>query len=168
NAIVLVVSDCRNLLRLWLRTKTRVLRLDLLYLLRIGLGLRSRRYISLALLSRYIGLSLLMGGCRHSRSSTRGSSCRRCRSRGCFRRTFLHPFLMPFPTGRRTGCRLTGNIRFLRGGRFLMGLAPLSCGRFVRRSMLPHSRLVRPSGIYVGLWLGCLRVFSTLFFLLSR
>src|SRR6476619_536701 len=90
NAIVLVVSDGRNLLRLWLRTKTRVLRLDLLHFLLIGLLFRP---------GRYIGLSLLMGGCRHSRSSTRGRSCRRRRSRGCLRRMFRHPFVMPLATG---------------------------------------------------------------------
>ena len=70
NPVILIVGDGRNLLRLWLRTKIRVLRLDLLHLLLIGLLFRPGRYIS---------LSLLMGGCRHSRSSTRG---RRCWSRG--------------------------------------------------------------------------------------
>src|SRR6478752_4048370 len=83
NPITLVESDGRNLLRLWLRTKIRVLRLDLLHLLLIGLLFRPRCYISLSLFSRYISLSLLMGSCRHSRSSTRASRRRRCRRRGC-------------------------------------------------------------------------------------
>jgi hypothetical protein len=38
NPIILVEGSRRNLLRLWLRTKIRVLRFDLLNLLRIGLG----------------------------------------------------------------------------------------------------------------------------------
>src|SRR5207237_10695673 len=80
NPIVLVVSDGRNLLRLWLRTKTRVLRLDLLHFLRIGLGLRPRRYLTLPLLRRSVSLSVSLGGCRYSRCSTRGL---RCRSWGC-------------------------------------------------------------------------------------
>jgi hypothetical protein len=37
NPIVLIVGNRRNLLRLWLRTKIRVLRLNLLHLLRIWL-----------------------------------------------------------------------------------------------------------------------------------
>ena len=80
---------------------------------------------------------------------------------------FRHPFLMYFPTGRRTGCRLTGTIRLLRGGRFLMGLVPLCCARFVCRCVPLHRRRVRPGGISVGLLVGCLRVFGTLLFLLS-
>src|SRR5207244_1021641 len=52
NPIVLVVGNCRNLLRFWLRTKIRVLRLDLLHLLRSRL-LRRRR----------ISLSSLLAGC---------------------------------------------------------------------------------------------------------
>src|SRR4029077_20819981 len=167
NPIILVVGDGRNLLRLWLRTKTRVLRPDLLHLLLIGLLFRPCRSISLSLFSRNISLSRLshlMGGGRHSRSSIYGRSCW---SRGCFRRMFLHPFLMSFATGRRTACRLTGNISFLRSGRFLMGLVPLSRDWFVRRSVLPHRRRVRLGHIRIGLWLGCLRLFSALLFLLS-
>src|SRR6476619_3617860 len=82
NPIILVVGDGRNLLRLWLRTKIRVLRLDLLYFLLIGLLFRPPCYISLSLLRRYISLCFLMGGGRHSRSNTGGRSCR-CGSRGC-------------------------------------------------------------------------------------
>ena len=49
--IILIVGNCRNLLRLRLRTKVRVLRFDLLHLLRIWLlrlGSRIRLRILLA------------------------------------------------------------------------------------------------------------------------
>jgi hypothetical protein len=54
NPTVLVKGNRWNLLRLWLRTKIRVLRLDLLHLLRFGLGLLPARHIS---------LSPLLAGC---------------------------------------------------------------------------------------------------------
>src|SRR5207248_2782007 len=160
NAIILVEGNRRNLLWLGLRTKTCVLRLDLLHLLRLGLLLCARRHISLSL--------SLSARCR-SGSSTRGSSCRRCRSRGCLRRMFLHPFLRLLRARRCTGGRLT----FLRSRRFLTTLAPLSCtglvhrSRFVARSALPHGCLVRLGRGCAGLCWGCLRLFSALLFLLS-
>src|SRR5258708_21963820 len=60
NPIILVVGNRRNLLRLWLRTEVRVLRFDLLHLLRIRL-LRTGPRIS---------LRILLAGCRSWRSYT--------------------------------------------------------------------------------------------------
>src|SRR6266480_3730045 len=75
NPIVLIVGNRRNLLRLWLRTKVRVLRLDLLslrldllHLLRIGL-----------LPARHISRRVLRAGCRNCGSCACGCR-RRCRS----------------------------------------------------------------------------------------
>src|SRR5439155_1138153 len=130
NPIVLIVRDRRNLLRLWLRAEVRVLRLDLLHLLRIGLGLLPARYIS---------RRVLLAGCRN-RWSCACRCCRRssthctrgrCRSSGCFRSTSLHPFPRLLRAGRGTGGRLTGNIcsRLGAGRRFLarFALSALSC-----------------------------------------
>src|SRR5206468_7035364 len=66
NPIILVVGNRRNLLRLWLRTEVRVLRFNLLNLLRIRL-LRLRPCVS---------LRILLACCRDLRSCTR--ACRTC------------------------------------------------------------------------------------------
>src|SRR6266404_2193129 len=112
NPITLVERNRRNLLRLWLRTEIRVLGFDLLHLLRIGLLRRGPR----------ISPRVLLAGCRDWWSCT--CRCRRYRSStrrclGVFRRRVLaFPALLRLmlPAGRRTGRRLTGNVRFRTGG----------------------------------------------------
>src|SRR6266705_5462026 len=79
NPIILVERNRRHLVWLWLRTKIRVLRLDLLHLLRGGLGL---------LPAGHIGLRILLAG----RRTCWSCACRRCRSSRCLRSTSLHPF----------------------------------------------------------------------------
>src|SRR2546423_12338237 len=121
NPIILVEGNRRNLLRLWLRTKVRVLRLDLLHLLRIRL-LR---------LGPSISLRVLLAGCWRS---------------GCLRRLAapLHPLpallSLLLGAGRRPAGRLTGNIRSRLGGacRFLLGLPTLSRTPLIRRAALLH------------------------------
>ena len=54
NPIILVEGNRRNLLRLWLRTEVRVLRFNLLHLLRI-------RFLRLG---PHISLRVLLAGCR--------------------------------------------------------------------------------------------------------
>src|SRR6266511_5372108 len=61
NPIVLVEGNRRNLVRLWLRAEIRVLRFDLLHLLRIGLCL---------LPARHLCLRFLLAGCRRSEEHT--------------------------------------------------------------------------------------------------
>src|SRR5438477_2914633 len=136
NSIILLEGNRRYLLRLGLCAESRVLlfdlrclRLDLLHLLRLHLLRRGRRTNRRGCLSR----------CR-GRSSPRCSRCRcrcwrcthrsrssRCRSSRCFRRASLHPFLV-LRAGRRTGGRLTGNIRLR------PSLPAFSCSRLSRRS----------------------------------
>src|SRR4029453_5331813 len=99
NPIILVESNRLNLLRLWLCTEARVLRFDLLHLLRIGLRL---------LPARHIGLCVLLARCR-------AWCCRRSGRCLCVRPTALFTFssllrLLLRPRRRRAG-RLTGNIR---------------------------------------------------------
>jgi hypothetical protein len=55
NSIILVEGNRRNLLRLWLCTEVRVLRFDLLHLLRIGLLRRAGPF----------SLRVLLAGCRN-------------------------------------------------------------------------------------------------------
>src|SRR5439155_21528075 len=112
--------------------EVRVLRLDLLHLLRIRL-LR---------LGPHIRLCVLLARCRNGRSGTCRSRGRRCRSSRCFRRRggALHPFppllSLLLGTGRRRTGRLTGNTRSRRGGscRFLVrpSLPTFSCARLIR------------------------------------
>src|SRR5437763_4956897 len=120
NPTALIKRNRRNLLRLWLRTEVRVLRFDLLHLLRIRL-LR---------LGPHISLRVLLAGWRNwSWRSCSRFRPRRCRSgfRRCLRtwgRRFhsFPPLLrLLLHTGRRRAGRLTGNIPFRRGGscRFL-------------------------------------------------
>src|SRR5260370_38248543 len=52
NPMVLIESNCLNLLRLWLCAETRVLRFDLLHFCRIGLLPLSPRFILRFLLAR--------------------------------------------------------------------------------------------------------------------
>src|SRR5438874_74375 len=131
NPIVLIVCDRRNLLRFWLRAEVRVLRLNLLHLLRIGLGLLPARHISLCVL-------LAGSRCWSSTHRTRGRCRSRCRSSGCFRSTSLHPFPRLLRAGRGTGGRLTGNIRSRLGAgpRFLarFALSALSCAALGRHT----------------------------------
>src|SRR5207244_11676211 len=132
NPIILVEGNRRNLLRLWLRAKVRMLRFDLLHLLRVRL-LR---------LGPHIRLCVLLARCRNGRSCTCRSG-RGCRSSRCLRRRggALHPFPPLFSlllgTGRRRTGRLTGNTRSRRGGscRFLVrpSLPTFSCARLIRR-----------------------------------
>src|SRR2546422_1514239 len=110
NPTALVKRNRRNLLRFWLRTEVRVLRFDLLHLLRIGL-LRLGPHISLRV--------LLAGWQSWSWRSCSRFRPRRCRSgfRRCLRtwgrRFHSFPALLRLllRTGRRRPDRLTGNIR---------------------------------------------------------
>src|SRR5439155_23704052 len=127
----------RNLLRFWLRTEVRVLRFDLLHLLRIGL-LR---------LGPHISLHVLLAGWGNWRSCSRFRPSR-CRSgfRRCLRtwgrRFHSFPALLRLllRTGRRRAGRLTGNIPFRRGGscRFLArwSFPALPCTGLSRSSAL--------------------------------
>src|SRR5438093_3386027 len=118
--MVRVEGNRRNLLRLWLCTEIRVLRLDLLHLLRLGL-LR---------LCPHIRLRVLLAGCRNWRSCT-----------GRRRRGLLHTLLplinLLLPAVRWHCGRLTGNIRSRRGAgcRFLLRrtLPTFSSTRLIRR-----------------------------------
>src|SRR5947207_2715229 len=94
NPMVLVESNRLNLLRLRLRTKARVLRFNLLHLLRIGL---------LRLGSR-ISLHVLLVGWRSRRSFT-GFSRRLLHAL-----TWLALLNLLFPAVRRHSRRSTGNI----------------------------------------------------------
>src|SRR5206468_6534141 len=143
NPIILVVGNRRNLLRLRLRTEVRVLRFDLLHLLRVRL-LR---------LAPSVSLRVLLTACQTWRSCTgrrsRTSSCVRPRrllhtllpllnlllaamrrhSSGNIRsrrvsisRFLVRPTLAAFSSTRlirRAAGRLTGNIRFWGGRRFV-------------------------------------------------
>src|SRR6266540_6603179 len=131
NPIVLVEGNRRNLVRLWLCAEIRVLRFDLLHLLRIGLGL---------LPARHLCLRVLLAGCRACWSCACGR--RRCRSSGCHCvrpmplftfSSLLHLFLCP---GRRSAGRLTGNIccRLGAGLRFRVAFPPLCPRWLVRRT----------------------------------
>src|SRR6267142_4498461 len=104
NPMVLVESNRLNLLRLWLCAETRVLRFDLLHLLRIGL----------LPLGPCFSLRVLLAGCR---------SCAGF-SRGLLHTLSLLPLLnlLLLPLLRRHSRRMTGNIRSRRGSipRFLM------------------------------------------------
>src|SRR6266498_2640977 len=154
NPIILVEGNRRNLLRLWLRTEVRVLRFDLLHLLRIRL-LRCAHPFS----SR-----VLLAGCRHGRSCTcrcrwrRSCACRSrrlCRSstrrclRVCGRRfhSFLALLRLLLGARRRTGGRLTGNVPLCTGGdrrlRRRLALLPLWHGPLVPRSALLRGRGLR-------------------------
>jgi len=62
NPMVLIESNRLNLLRLWLCAETRVLRFDLLHLLRIGLLPLSPRF----------SLRVLLAGCRSCAGFSRG------------------------------------------------------------------------------------------------
>src|SRR6202795_3029251 len=96
NPMVLIESNRLNLLRLWLCAETRVLRFDLLHLLRIGLLPLSPRF----------SLRVLLAGCR---------SCAGF-SRGLLHTLTLLPLLnLILPNVRRHSCRMTGNIRSRRG-----------------------------------------------------
>ncbi len=105
NPMVLIECNRRNLLRLWLRMEVRVLRFDLLHLLRFGL-LR---------FGPHIRLCVLLNASRSWRSCTGFSQG-------------VLPTLLPLlnllllPDLRRHSCRMTGNIRSGRGRicRFLM------------------------------------------------
>src|SRR6266550_1036534 len=109
NPMVLVESNRLNLLRLWLCAETRVLRFDLLHLLRIGLLPLGPRF----------GLRVWLAGCR---------SC------AAFSRRLLHTLtllpllnLLLLPLLRRHSRRMTGNIRSRRW----------SIPRFLVRAILP-------------------------------
>src|SRR5262249_32864423 len=103
NPRILVEGNRWNLLRLWLRTKVRVLRLDLLHLLR-------SRFLHLG---TCISLYVLLAGRRSCTGFSRG---------------LLHtlPLLallsLLLPMCRRHSCRMTGNIRSRRRSicRFLL------------------------------------------------
>src|ERR1700757_787603 len=124
NPMVLVESNRRNLLWLWLCTETRVLRLDLLNLLRIRLRLGPR-----------FSLRVLLTHCRSCTSFSRGL---------LHTLTLLSLLNLLLPACRRHSCRLTGNIRSRRR----------SICRFLLRLILPafsSTRLIRPfSGRFRG------------------
>ena len=105
--MVLIESNRLNLLRLWLCAETRVLRFDLLHLLRIGLLPLSPRF----------SLRVLLAGCR---------SCAGF-SRGLLHTLTLLPLLnlLLLPLLRRHSRRMTGSIRSRRGSisRFLVSLS---------------------------------------------
>src|SRR6266700_2096552 len=109
NPMVLVESNRLNLLRLWLCTEARVLRFDLLHLLRIGLLPLGPRF----------SLRVLLAGYR---------SCAGF-SRGLLHTLSLLPLLnlLILPDLRRHSRRMTGNIRSRRG----------SIPRFLVRAILP-------------------------------
>src|SRR5260370_41775819 len=103
NPMVLVECNRLDLLRLWLCAETRVLRFDLLHLLRIGLLPLGPRF----------SLRVLLDGCR---------SCAGF-SRGLLHTLSLLPLLnLILPNVRRHSRRMTGNIRSRRGSirRFLV------------------------------------------------
>ena len=109
NPMVLVESNRLNLLRFWLCAETRVLRFDLLHLLRIGLLPLGPRF----------SLRVLLDGCRSCAGFSRG---------------LLHTLsllsllnLLVLPLLRRHSRRMTGNIRSRRG----------SISRFLVRAILP-------------------------------
>src|SRR5438876_12191493 len=144
NPIILIIGNRRNLLRLWLCTEVRVLRFDLLHLLRIRLLLCARRFNSL------VGW----------RSWSWRSCSRRRLCRSGFRRCFciwerrFHSFpaflRLLFRTGRRRTGRLTGNIRFRCGSRFRArwSLSALSCTGLSRSSALGRrATFLRRSGL---------------------
>ncbi len=135
NPIILFVGNRRNLLRFWLRTEVRVLRFDLLHLLRIGLFRLGPR----------ISLHILLAGCRTY--STCRSCIRRCWISRCLcRRGAAFCFspllnsLLP-RSGRLRACRLTGNIRFLTGGRLMVfcSFLAFSCTGLICSSVLMRS-----------------------------
>src|SRR6266404_3942542 len=109
NPMVLVESNRLNLLRLWLCAEARVLRFDLLHLLRIGLLPLGPRF----------SLRVLLAGCR---------SCAGF-SRGLLHTLSLLPLLnlLLLPLLRRHSRRMTGNVRSRRG----------SIPRFLVRASLP-------------------------------
>src|SRR5207244_8430618 len=120
NPTALVKRNRRNLLRLWLRAEVRVLRFDLLHLLRVRL-LR---------LGPRISLCVLLAGCRSWRSCTG------------FSQRLLHTLLVLLnlllpAVGWHSG-RLTGHSRSRRVSirRFLMrpSLPAFSSTRLIRRS----------------------------------
>src|SRR6266436_6510173 len=106
NPMGLVESNRLNLLRLWLCAEARVLRFDLLHLLRIGLLPLGPRF----------SLRVLLAGCR---------SCARF-SRGLLHTLTLLPLLnlLFLALLRRHSRRMTGNIRSRRGSIFRFLLSP--------------------------------------------
>src|SRR5262249_743450 len=134
NPMVLVESNRWNLLRFWLRAKVRVLRFDLLHLLRsrlLRLGFR-------------ISLHVLLDACRSWRSCTGFSQ-------GGLP-TFPLLDLLLLPDLRRHSCRTTGNIRSRRGSicRFLMSptLPAFSCTALSRHFTGRFSGDVRLWGVH--------------------
>src|SRR5260370_34381426 len=130
NPIILIVGNCRNLLRLRLRAEACVLRSNLLPLLRIGLLPRP---------GHGIGLHALLAGCR---------SC------AGFSRRLLHTLsllpllnLLLLPDLRRHSRRMTGNIRSRRG----------SIPRFLVRAILPAFSSTGLSRRFIGRFTGDVR-----------
>ncbi len=118
NPMVLVESNRLDLLRLWLCTEARVLRLDLLHLLRI-------RFLRL---SPNISLRVLLADCRSCTGLTRGL---------LYTLTLLSLLNLLLPAVRRHSRRMTGNVPLRRGSirRFLLSLIlpAFSSTRLIRR-----------------------------------
>src|ERR1041385_192831 len=156
NPMVLVESDRLNLLRLRLCTKVRMLRLDLLHLLRgrlLCLGPCISLHVLLAGRRRCTGfsrgllhtlpllalLSLLLSACRRHSCRMTGNigSCRRS-----ICRFLLSPTLSAFSSTRliRRFTGRFGGIRFWRVRRLAAGV---SLSALVRRTLIAGSALIR-------------------------
>src|SRR5262249_45004868 len=133
NSMVLVESNRWNLLRFWFRAKVRVLRFDLLHLLRSRLLRLGRRRIS---------LRVLLDASRSWRSCTGFSQ-------GVLPTLLL---LLLLPDLRRHSCRTTGNIRSRRGSvcRLLVSLSlpAFSCTGLSRHFTGRFSGDVRLWGVH--------------------
>src|SRR4029450_5862296 len=129
NPMVLIESNRLNLLRLWLCAETRVLRFDLLHLLRIGLLPLGPRF----------SLRVLLAGCR---------SCAGF-SRGLLHTLTLLPLLnlLLLSLLRRHSRRMTGNIRSRCG----------SIPRFLVSSSLPAFSSPGLSRRFIGRFTGDVR-----------
>src|SRR5213592_2254591 len=154
NPIILVESNRLNLLRLWLRTETRVLRFDLLHLLRIGLLPLGPRFSLRVLLAGWRSWS--WRSCSRFRPRRCRSGFRRC-LRTWGRRFHSFPALLRLllRTGRRRADRLTGNIPFRRGSscRFLArwSFPALRCTGLSRSSSLGRrATFLHRSGLLRG------------------
>jgi hypothetical protein len=131
NPMVLVESNRLNLLRLWLRAEARVLRFDLLHLLRIGLLPFGPRF----------SLHVLLAGC----GSCAGFSCGLLHAL-----TLLALLNLLFAAVRRHSRRTTGNVRSRRG----------SIPRFLVRASLPAFSSTGLSRRFTGRFSGDVRVWG--------
>src|SRR6476469_8028625 len=167
NPMVLVESNRLNLLRLWLCAETRVLRFDLLHLLRIGLlplcprpslrvllaDYRSCAGFSRGLLHSLSLLSLLNlilpGFRRHSRRMTGHIRTRR----GSIPRFLMSPILGAFSSAgliRRCIGRFTGDVSFRNVSRFVARvrfLAPLRARQICGTALIRRAVSLYRSGL---------------------